>query len=234
MKTWLRRTLAALLILAVPTTAWAYKEYILTTGETVGVAVMAWLNGSGQAQAVSASAPLPVSSPDFTGTGSVTKSSATTGYTVGELFNHATSGPATITPIQVTPTAGGSGYITHAHMEDSGTGGSAPPGYTIYLFSAAPTVASIYDYQAYVNPYAADITAGTYLGSLTCSSFAKTNDSTAQWTSPCQSTSSMTPAMFVQALSNQTYVDALVTVNGSYTPIASEVLTIVFNISRSN
>lgn len=170
--------------------------------------------------------------PSFFGSGSVSHSAVTTAYTAGELFALNTTGNAAPTQITVTATAGGSGFITHAILRDSGTGATAPPGYTIYLFKAAPTTTGLVDRSAYVAPYAADYTGSAYLGSLSCSAFAKTNDSTAQWQSECSSSNLFLGALPFQALSGQTYVDALFAVNGAYTPISGETLTLLVETTR--
>lgn len=178
--------------------------------------------------------PVPVTQPPSTinGSGSVSHSAVTTAYAANQLFVLNTSSNAVPTQLTVTATNGGTGFITNAVMQDSGTGATAPPGYTVYLFSAAPTTTSLVDRSAYISPYAADITSGAYLGSLTCAAFTKTNDSTAQWVSQCTTSNGVIGPLPYKALSGQVYVDALVAVNAAYTPIASETLTVLLSTTR--
>ena len=164
------------------------------------------------------------------GTGTVTHSNVTTGYTANQLFALNTTGNAVATQITVTATAGGTGYITDAKVLDSGTGGTAPPGYTFYLFSASPTTTGLVDRSAYVGPYAADLP--TFLGALTCASFVKTNDATAQWQSSCSGDNNIIGPVPYKTVSGQTYVFALAAVNSTYTPIASEALTLIISATR--
>lgn len=168
---------------------------------------------------------------NINGSGAVTHSAVTTAYAANQLFANNTTGNAVPTQITVTGLAGGTGFITKAEVEDSGTGASAPPGYTVYLFSGLPTTTGLVDYSTYIGPYAADITAGNYLGSLTCASFVKTNDATAQWHSGCTTSNTIVgPLPYKATLGFAVY--ALVAVNGSYTPISGETLTFKLSTTR--
>lgn len=166
--------------------------------------------------------------------GSVAHSAVTTAYTANELWALNTTGNAVPVQIPVTATNGGTGNILHALCSMSGTGSTAPPGLIVYLFRAAPTTTSLVDRSSYVGPYAADITSGAYLGSISCASFAATNDhgTTGPWFSEGTASNILAGGMPYQALSGQAYVDGLVAVTGAYTPIASEAVTIVLSTTR--
>jgi hypothetical protein len=95
------------------------------------------------------------------------------------------------------------------------------------------TVASLKDQSAYIGPYAADITGGYYIGTLTCASWQKTNDGTAQWFSPCSGNNQMIEALPFKALAGETYLYALVeTGSGGYTPLSGEVETLLVSTDR--
>ena len=167
--------------------------------------------------------------------GTATHSAVTTAYNTNTLFANNTTGNAVATTIQVTATTGGDGFVTRAYMDDSGTGSTAPGGWTVYLFSGTPTTTGLVDRSAYVGPYAADLTGGIYLGSVNCASFTKTNDSTFQWWSECTISNGVASVLPYLAVSGQNYVNALFAYTGSasYTPISSEALTLVLSTTRS-
>jgi hypothetical protein len=198
-------------------------------------------NGSGGRAPPSAALPLPVGGTvaintlaNINGSGAVTRPANTTAYTGGQLIANNTGGNVSPTQITVTGTNAGTGKITAAFAETSYTGASAPPTQYWHLFSnAGITVASLKDQSAYVGPYAADITDGYYIGTLTCASWQKTNDGTAQWFSPCSGNDQMIAALPFKALSGTTSLYALVeTGAGGYTPLSGEVETLLVSTDR--
>jgi hypothetical protein len=198
-------------------------------------------NGSGGTVPPSAVLPLPVGGTvtintlaTINGSGAVTRPANTTAYTGSQLIANNTSGNVTPTQITVTGTNAGTGKLTAAFAETSYTGSSAPPTQYWHLFSnSGITVASLKDQSAYVGPYAADVTGGSYIGTLTCASWQKTNDGTAQWFSPCSSNNAMIPALPFKALAGATYLYALVEKgSGGYTPLSGEVETLLVSTDR--
>jgi hypothetical protein len=200
-------------------------------------------NGSGGTAPPSASLPLPVSGTvsinalaSINGGGSVTRPANTTAYTGSQLIANNTAGSVTPSQISVTGTAAGSGKIVAAFAASSYTGASTPPTQYWHLFSnAAVTVSGLVDGSAYVGPYLADLTGGSYLGTLTCASWQKTNDGTAKWFSPCSTNNAVIGALPFKALAGQTYLYALVAIGaGGYTPISGEVETLLVSTDRDN
>ncbi len=175
--------------------------------------------------------PCPAASFSYSAA-TVTRPNNTTAYTGNQLIAGNTSGSATPAQLTVSSLPGGWAYIVHARAQSSYAGASAPPAQTWYLFGASPVTTNLVDGSAYVAPYAADITGGAYLGSLTCSGWTKTNDSTAQWWSPCSTSNLVTGPLPVRAVSGQTYIYVLVaTGSGGYTPAANEVETLQVTLS---
>jgi hypothetical protein len=198
-------------------------------------------NGNGQTAPPSASLPLPIGGTvtintlaNFNGFGSVTRPANTTAYTGSQLIATNISGNAAPTQVAVSGTNGGTGKIVAAFAATGYTGSSAPPAQYWHLFSnAGITVSSLRDGSAYIGPYAADVTNGYYVGTLTCASWQKTNDATARWFSPCSANNSMIPALPFKALAGQTYLYALVaTGSGGYTPVSGEVETLLVSTDR--
>jgi hypothetical protein len=198
-------------------------------------------NGNGQTAPPSASLPLPVNGTvtinalsSINGAASVTRPANTTAYTGSQLQASNTSGNVTPSPVTVTGTAAGTGKITAAWAETSYTGPSAPPTQYWHLFSnSGMAVSGLHDGSAYVGPYAADVTSGYYIGTLTCSAWQKTNDATAQWFSPCSSNNAVIGPLAFKALAGQTYLYALVeTGAGGYTPVSAEVETLLVSTDR--
>lgn len=168
----------------------------------------------------------------YNGSGSVSHSAVTTAYAANQLFANNTSGNAAATQITVTGTAAGTGFITHALIASSGT--NLPPTETLYLFSAAPTTTGLIDYSAYLGPYLADVTGGSYIGSLTCSNWQKTNDASAKYYSECSTSNASASAMEFQATAGQTYIQVLEQVGGAYTPLSGETHTYLLSTVRNN
>jgi hypothetical protein len=158
--------------------------------------------------------------------GSITRIANTTIYAANELICLYASTTA-CAPIQVTIAGANAATGTLGRVMLGKTGTSLTGAtFTVWFFSAAPTTTSMYDHTAYVGPFAADLP--NYLGSYTCNAMQATNDATAQAFSECTPTAGQ-GWMQYQALSGHTYVDALITVTGAYTPISGEVFTIYAN-----
>jgi hypothetical protein len=186
----------------------------LTVGGTVSINALATVNGAG----------------------SVTRPANTTAYTGAQLVANNTSGSAAPTQVTVTGTNAGTGKIVAAFAATSYTGGSAPPTQYWHLFAnSGITVSGLVDGSAYVGPYLADLTAGYYVGTLTCAAWQKTNDGTAKWFSPCSTNNAVIGALPFKALAGQTYLYALVATGaGGYTPISGEVETLLVSTDRDN
>ena len=198
-------------------------------------------NGSGQNAPPSASLPLPVggtvtiaAQASINGSGAVTRPANTTAYTGSQLVANNTGGSVVPATVTVTGTNAGTGKITAAFAETSYSGASAPPTQYWHLYSSAGiTVSGLKDGSAYLGPYAADVTGGTYLGTLTCGAWQKTNDATAQWFAPCSANNAMIPALPFKAAAGQTSLYALVeTGSGGYTPLSGEVETLLLSTDR--
>lgn len=161
----------------------------------------------------------------FNATGTVTRPANTTAYTGSQLY----CAPICVaTQIPVTGAAlSGTGIMVRVAMLSSNTNSTAPQ-YTIYFFNKSPTLTGLSDQSIYIGPYAADWTGGGYIGAFTCSSFAKTNDSTYEWASECAGSNlNLSNSLPFQAVAGQNYVYAVVEVTGSgYTPLSGEKLSI--------
>jgi hypothetical protein len=181
-----------------------------------------------------ATQPVTLPPSSINGSGSVTHSAVTTAYAANQLFLNNTTGNAVPMQVTVTGTNAGTGFITHAMCETSGTGATAPPGFKVYLFSAAPTVTSLVDRSAYVGPYAADITGGLYLGAVSCAAFSETNDNatTGPWFSEGTTSNSVLGPLPFAAASGETYLFGLVVLTGAYTPISGEKFTLLLSTAR--
>jgi hypothetical protein len=169
---------------------------------------------------------------NINGTGSTTHSSVTTAYAAGELFANNTSGNATASTVTVSGTNAGTGYITHAMVQSSGT--NQPPAIILWLFSGTPTTTSLVDRSAYLGPYAADFTSGIVLGSLNCTNWQKTNDGTAQYFTECSASNLIGGPIPFQATSGATTIKVLEEINGAYTPLSAEVHTYILSTARDN
>lgn len=89
MHTWLRRAgLSLAALLAIPAVALAYLEYATPSGQTVGAAVMMWLNGSSQAVPTSATNPLPVTTTPSAASGTSSLTATTPSATVASLVTN--------------------------------------------------------------------------------------------------------------------------------------------------
>ena len=167
------------------------------------------------------------------GIGSTTHSAVTTAYTAGELFANNTEwecNSGNDTGEALTPS--GQGLAWHAMMESSGT--NQPPEIDLWLYSGVPLTTGLVDYSAYVGPYQVDLTSGIFLGKLICNSWAKTNDGTAKYWSECTSSNGVFGPMPFKAVAGLTTINVLEEINGSYTPLSSEVHTYLFSTSRDN
>jgi hypothetical protein len=157
----------------------------------------------------------------YNGTGSTTHSAVTTAYTGNQLFALNTSGNAAASPIVIGATTPGQRLIEKAMIFSSGT--NQPPSITLWLFLAPPFTTGLVDRSAYIGPYAVDFNNNLYLGSLTCSSWAKTNDGTAQYFSECSGSGLLINILPVATGAGKTTIYALEEIGGAgYTPIASE------------
>lgn len=168
----------------------------------------------------------------YNGIGMTTHSAFTTPYAAGQLFANNTSGSAIASTITVTQTNTGLGLIDKALVHSSGT--NLPPTIILWLYSGAPTSAGLVDRSAYLGPYAADITGGIFIGSLTCSTWNKTNDGTAQYFSECTSSNGVFGPLPFRATAGQTYIQVLEEINGAYTPLSGETHTYLLSTLRDN
>lgn len=164
--------------------------------------------------------PAQAQVPAWNATGSTTHSAVATAYTTGELFALNTAGNAVASQIAVQGVQPGQQLSLKAVMFSSGT--NQPPSVTLWLFSAPPFTTGLVDRSAYVGPYAADLVANSYLGSLTCAAWNKTNDGTAQYFSECSGSSLMINVQPLQSVGKNAVVYVLEEIGGSYTPLASE------------
>ena len=121
----------------------------------------------------------------------------------------------------IASTNAGNGLITRVSLLKSGTA-TTSANFTIWMFSAAPTLTTPtqYDNVAYIGPRAADMP--NYIGNAVCASPVATSDTTAGvWYDCTLSNPNTAGALVFKALSGQTYIDMLVTVNATYTPAAN-------------
>jgi hypothetical protein len=156
----------------------------------------------------------------YNGTGSTTHSNSATPYTGNQLFATNTSGSAVASPIILGGTQSGQLVVIKALIYSNGT--NKPGTSTLWLYSQKPTTTSLVDGSAYVGPYAADLAANIYLGSLTCSAWQVTNDGTAQYFSECSGSNLMLSTVLpAPSQASQMTIFALEEI-GAYTPIANE------------
>lgn len=168
----------------------------------------------------------------FNGQGSTTHSAVTTAYTTGQLFALNTSGSAVASPLVITNSQPGEQLINKAMIQSSGT--NQPPTITLFLFTAPPVTTSLVDRSAYLGPYAADLSGAIYLGSLTCSSWNKTNDGTAQYYSECSTSSLMLSVQPVPSGGAGTTIYVLESIGGAYAPLTSEKHSYFVSTLRNN
>ena len=170
----------------------------------------------------------PASGSYFTNVASsvLTRASDTTAYTVNTtvcLLKSVTAcAPLTVSIAQ---TNAGKGLITRISLLKSGVT-TANANFTIWLFSAAPGVASPaqYDNVSYTGPRIADMP--NYIGSAVCATPVATSDTSAGvWYDCTLSNPNTAGALVFQALSGSTNVDALISVNAAYTPVSAETFT---------
>ena len=178
--------------------------------------------------AVSTSNPMPSSGSYFTNVVSsvLTRASDTTAYTANTtvcLLKSVTAcAPLTISIAQ---TNAGKGLITRISLLKSGAT-TTNANFTIWLFSAAPGVASPaqYDNVSYTGPRIADMP--NYIGSAVCATPVATSDTSAGvWYDCSLSNPNTSGALVFQALAGSTNVDALISVNAAYTPVSAETFT---------
>ncbi len=170
----------------------------------------------------------------WNGTGSTTHSASVTPYTAGELFAGSAT-PAVPSTITIANVPAGTQQITKAMMQSSGT--NQPPSIILWLFasiSSAPITTGLTDYSPYIGPYAADILAGKYLGALTCGTWQKTNDGTAQYFTECSGSSLMINAQPIPAGGAATTLQVLEEINGPYTPLSGEKHSYFVSTLRDN
>jgi hypothetical protein len=190
--------------------------------KAVALAAAVWLCWIGAATAQVA----------YNGTGSTTHSAVTTAYAAGQLFALNTSGNAVASPIVLNSTQPGQQNIDKAIVYSNGT--NQPPAIILYLFTTPPFTTGLVDRSAYIGPYAADLAAGIYLGALTCSTWNKTNDGTAQYFAECAGSGLMLNVQPTPSVSGTTTIYALEEINGAYTPLASEKHTYFVQTYRNN
>jgi hypothetical protein len=169
-------------------------------------------------------APAIAQTAGFNGTGSISRPNNTNTYgsgAVSKLMANNTTGSAVPMSIVVQNTVQGPNYIIGARFRS--TAGSAISGasFKIFLYSKPPTTTSLVDGSTYVAPYAADLP--NYIGSLTCSSMAPTNDGTAQYYSECSISSQIASALRFTGSAVSTTLYGLPTVTTGYVPAANEV-----------
>ena len=138
----------------------------------------------------------------------------------------------TVTPcapitVSIAGTKAGKGMINRLTLIKNGTTTTSAT-FTVWLFSAAPGVASPpqYDNVSYFGPRAADMP--NYIGSASCSSPTVTSDTTVQVWYECTLNNPNSGGMLVfQSLAGSTNINALISVNATYTPpIQSETFNV--------
>lgn len=156
--------------------------------------------------------------------GAITRAANTTAYAANEIICASTVSDCS--PIQVTIAGANAatGTMGRVLLVKNGSGLTNAT-FTIYFFSAAPTLTGVHDASAYVGPIYDDIF--NYLGSYTCNAMQATNDSAAAF-SECVPTAPQ-GWMQYQTLSGEEYVDAVIVATGAYTPANGETFTIIAN-----
>lgn len=157
----------------------------------------------------------------------LTRASNTTQYTANTTvcLLAATTACAPIT-IAIANTNAGKGLITRVTLLKSSSA-TTSANFTIWLFSAAPGVASPaqYDDVAYSGPRIADMP--NYIGSATCNNPTVTSDtSDGVWYECSLSNPNTGGALVFQALSGVTTIDALISVTAAYTPASAETFNV--------
>jgi hypothetical protein len=157
----------------------------------------------------------------------LTRASNTTTYTANTTWCllASTTACAPIT-IAIGGTNAGKGILNRINLLKSGVT-TANANFTIWLFSAAPTVTTPaqYDNVAYTGPRAADMP--NYIGSATCTSPVVTSDSTVSvWYECALSNPNTGGALEFQTLSGSTSINALISVTAAYVPVSAETLTV--------
>ncbi len=156
----------------------------------------------------------------------LTRASNTTAYSANETVCLNTSvtacAPLTVTLAQ---TNAGKGIINRISLLKSGSS-TTNASFTVWLYSAAPGVASPaqYDATAYSGPRSADMP--NYIGSASCTTATATSDTSAGvWYDCSLSNPNTSGALVFQALSGATTIDALISVTAAYTPASAETFT---------
>lgn len=147
----------------------------------------------------------------------LTRSNDTTQYTVNTAV--CASKSATCVPLQLQFARNGgpnTGIPTRVLLWKSGSTTTSAT-FTIWFYSAPPKVTNIDDNSAYTGPFAADLTAGIYLGYATCGTANTGSDSYVFYECSLMSNN---PA-FGATLQ---IVYAMIEVTGTWTPTAQEKL----------
>jgi hypothetical protein len=156
----------------------------------------------------------------------LTRTANTTAYSANETVCQSTSSACTPLIISIANSAAGRGLINRISLLKSGSG-TTNANFTIWLFSAAPTLTTPTqeDATAYTGPRAADMP--NYIGNAVCSSPVATSDTTSQvWYDCTLSNPNTAGALDFQAVSGQVYIEALISVTGAYTPASAETFTV--------
>lgn len=175
--------------------------------------------------------PLAHAAGGYNATGQCLRPQNTTSYGSGaitKLFG-CQSAPSGGSLVPMTITVGGAmpgaNFITGARLYTNGTGASGAT-YKVYLFSAAPTISGLSDQSTYVGPYAADLTGGTFVGTLTCSAMTPTNDGTPTYWSECSIGNLVSNALQFIGSGPTVTLDGMIEVTNGYTPISNEQITV--------
>ena len=157
----------------------------------------------------------------------LTRASNTTAYAANEtVCLLASVTPCAPITISIANTNQGKGLINRINLLKSGTSITNAT-FTVWLFSAAPGVATPaqYDATSYTGPRAADMP--NYIGSATCTNPVVTSDTTVQvWYECALSNPNTSGALVFQALSGATTINALISVTAAYTPASAETFTV--------
>lgn len=148
----------------------------------------------------------------------------TTAYGAGQAVCASTSVACVPLTISVASSVAGQGMLGRVTMLKSGSS-LTNAAFTVWFYSASPTVTNVKDASAYVGPFAADMP--YYLGSATCTVPAATNDSSAQvWFECALSNPNLAGASGFQAAPGSTNIYAIISATAAYTPASGETFTV--------
>jgi hypothetical protein len=143
----------------------------------------------------------------------------TTAYSVGQLVCSTPCVPLQILAGRRQEQSAGSGLGLNVKLLKSGSS-TTNASFNVFFFSAPPTFPSLADQSAYAGPYAADITSGIYIGSVTCSTANNTSDTTAEVYYNCEVNEGGILALALKTTNKILY--ATIETTGAYAPSSGE------------